>query len=245
MTVSSTGGIVEQEGTLKPIEVLLVSDVLLTRAGLGHLLSALGFMMAGEAGTVEEAVSFAERRQPDIIILDLDSDLDAIACVEDILPVAGRSRVIALSDRHHAAEHSRLIELGAAGLVLRSDPPETLVKAIRKVHAGEVWLDRANTANVLGRMARRQRLDNAEGEKIGALTRREHEIIALIGEGLKNAAIAERLFISEATVRNHLTSIFDKLDLSDRFELAVYAFRHGLVQYPQSAPARRSTPESG
>ena len=88
-------------------------------------------------------------------------------------------------------------------------------------------------------MARRRRAEDVEGAKIDALTKREHEVIALVGEGLKNAAIAERLFISEATVRNHLTSIFDKLDLSDRFELAVYAFRHGLVQPPQHVPVRR------
>lgn len=227
---------------MNPIGVLLVSDLLLTRAGLRQLLAALGFNVSGEATTAEEAVSAAERDQPDIILLDVDSGLDAFACVEDLLSAAERSRIIALSDRHHAADHSRLVELGAAGLVLKNDPPETLEKAIRKVHAGEVWLDRANTAEVLGRMARRRRIEDVEDLKIGALTRREHEIIALVGEGLKNATIAQRLFISEATVRNHLTSIFDKLDLSDRFELAVYAFRHGLVQYQQYSATRRSTP---
>ena len=82
------------------------------------------------------------------------------------------------------------------------------------------------------RIARRRHIQDAEAEKIASLTRREHEIIALVGEGLKNGAIADRLFVSEATVRNHLTSILSKLGLSDRFELAVYAFRHGLVHYP-------------
>ena len=98
------------------------------------------------------------------------------------------------------------------------------------MHAGEIWLDRANTAEVLVRVARRRRTEDLEGAKIATLTRREHEIIALVGEGLKNRLIAVRLFISEATVRNHLTSILDKLGLSDRFELAVYAYRVGLVR---------------
>ena len=89
-----------------------------------------------------------------------------------------------------------------------------LIKAIGKVHEGEVWLDRTITAAVLARMTRRRHDGDVEAVKIATLTRREHEIIALVGEGLKNAAIAERLFVSEATVRNHLTSILDKLGLS-------------------------------
>jgi len=84
----------------------------------------------------------------------------------------------------------------------------------------------------------RQEEDN-EVAKMATLTSREHEIIALVGEGLKNGAIAQRLFVSEATVRNHLTSILSKLGLSDRFELAVYAFRQGLVQYPEAQDRRR------
>lgn len=227
---------------MRPIGVLLVSDLQLTRAGLRHLLSALGFAVTGEATTAAEAVSTAQREHPDVILLDLESDIDSVACVEDLLSASDRSRIIALSDRHHVEDHSSLVELGAAGLVLKNDPPDTLDKAIRKVHAGEVWLDRLNTADVLGRMARRRRIEDVEGARIAALTPREREIITLVGEGLKNAAIAQRLFISEATVRNHLTSIFDKLNLSDRFELAVYAFRHGLVRYQPAPVTRRHTP---
>ncbi len=101
-------------------------------------------------------------------------------------------------------------------------------------HGGEVWLDRTITARVFAGIAQRRFARDAEAEKIASLTRREHEIITLVGEGLKNAAVAERLFVSEATVRNHLTSILSKLELTDRFELAVYAFRHGLVRYPNA-----------
>jgi DNA-binding NarL/FixJ family response regulator len=118
--------------------------------------------------------------------------------------------------------------------VLKNEGPEVLIKAIRKVFAGEVWLDRTNSAAVLVRIARRQHTEDIDAAKIATLTRREHEIITLVGEGLKNGAIAQRLFVSEATVRNHLTSILDKLSLSDRFELADYAFRQGLVRYPDT-----------
>ena len=132
----------------------------------------------------------------------------------------------------HAADHHVLIELGATGLVLKNERPEILIKAIRKVHGGEVWLDRNDYGACARANCQAAAYSDAEADKIASLTRREHEIIALVGEGLKNGAIADRLFVSEATVRNHLTSILSKLGLSDRFELAVYAFRHGLVHYP-------------
>jgi DNA-binding NarL/FixJ family response regulator len=222
-----------------PIGVLLVSDQLLIRAGLHHLLRSSGLDPITEAATPDDAVAMVAGQRPDIILLDLESHFDVFACVEGILSAAEDSRLIALSDRARGVDIPALIALGTVGFLLKDDPPEMLIKAIRKVHAGEVWLDRANTAEVLSHMTRRRRVENVEDAKIAALTKREHEIIALVGEGLKNAPIAQRLFISEATVRNHLTSIFDKLGLSDRFELAVYAFRHGLVQYPQYRPARR------
>lgn len=224
------------------IGVLLIGDLLLTRAALRQLLAGLGFEILGE-GPAVEAASLVRQHQPDVTVVDLDPALDTPACIEDVLSASGGTRVIVLSDRTHVAGHAHLVEAGAAGLVMKHDPPEILDKAIRKVHAGEVWLDRTSTAEALTRLSRRRRLEDAEDAKIEALTRREHEVIALIGEGLKNAEIARRLFISESTVRNHLTSIFEKLDLSDRFELAVYAFRHGLVPVPHPPHARR--PASG
>jgi two-component system nitrate/nitrite response regulator NarL len=225
----------------RPIRVLVVSDLLLIRAGLHHVLEAFGIVLVGEAGTCDEAVSLAARERPDIILVDLDLRSEAFQCIEAIVSAAPGSRVIALSDRTHAADHQVLVELGATGLVLKNEGPEVLIKAIRKVYAGEVWLDRTNTAAVLARMARRRHTEDVEATKIATLTRREHEIILLVGEGLKNLAIAQRLFVSEATVRNHLTSILDKLGLSDRFELAVYAFRQGLVRYPDTKTLRPPT----
>jgi DNA-binding NarL/FixJ family response regulator len=206
-----------------------LSDQLLTRAGLRHLLETSGVALVGEVTTRAEAVMFAAREHPDVVVLDLDSRGETLACLEDLGVTDEENRVIVLSDRSQASHHPTLVELGAVGIVFKDERPETLIKAIEKVHAGELWLDRVNTAQVVRRMARRRVQQNAEAVKIATLTKREHEILALMGEGLKNATIAQRLFISEATVRNHLTSILDKLGVTDRFELVVYAFRHGLV----------------
>jgi two-component system, NarL family, nitrate/nitrite response regulator NarL len=213
------------------IRLLLVSDALLMRAALCRLLLDAGIELVGDVSSCEEAVSLARSAHPDIILVDLNFHCDTFQCVEDLVMASESSRVIGLSDRGAPPDHPSLMELGAAGLVLKQDPPEVLINAIRKVHAGELWLDRVNTAIVLARLLRRRREDDADAEKISGLTKREREIISLVGDGLKNAAIAERLRISEATVRNHLTSIFDKLDVGDRFELAVYAFKSGLVRY--------------
>lgn len=227
-------------GSARPIRVLVISDVLLVRAGLRHVLASSTIALVGEAGNRDEALELALRERPNVILADLDLRSRALACVEEVRTAVPESRVIVLSDRTRSADHHVLIELGATGIVLKSAPPETLIKAITKVHAGEVWLDRANLAEVLARVARRRPTEDTDAAKIATLTRREREIIAYVGQGLKNNKIAESLFVSEATVRNHLTSILDKLGLADRFELAVYSFRQGLVQYPDSKERRRT-----
>ncbi len=216
------------------IRVFLISDLLLGRAALHRVLEeAPEIELVGEAGPCE-GLELVARERANIILIDIDLRADAFRCVGKIVETVPEGRVIVLSDRTHAADHKVLIELGATGLVLKNEGPEVLIKAIRKVHGGEVWLDRTITARVFAGIAQRRFARDAEAEKIASLTRREHEIITLVGEGLKNAAVAERLFVSEATVRNHLTSILSKLELTDRFELAVYAFRHGLVRYPNA-----------
>jgi DNA-binding NarL/FixJ family response regulator len=130
--------------------------------------------------------------------------------------------------------HRQAIRHGALGLVFKEKAVETLLQAITKVRAGEVWLEPTMIAQVLGDLTRPQLSPqtSAEATKIARLTEREREVITLVGEGLRNKHIAERLYISEATVRHHLTAIFAKLDISDRFELAIYAYQHGLAKPP-------------
>jgi DNA-binding NarL/FixJ family response regulator len=124
--------------------------------------------------------------------------------------------------------------MGAMGVVPKTSNRQTLYKAIEKVHAGEVWIDRAMIANVLTQLSR-SRLDDEtdpEAARIASLSDREREVITLIGKGLKNKEIAARLTISEITVRHHLSSIYSKLNVADRLELTIYAYRNGLADLP-------------
>jgi DNA-binding NarL/FixJ family response regulator len=155
------------------------------------------------------------------------------------LTEAGLTRLLVFTSVTDPKVHRRAFELGAFGVVLKDQNADTLLRAIRTLHAGEAWLERVQAANLLNAIRRRR---DPEEIKIESLTKREHEVIKLVGHGYNSAAISSRLFISEATVRNHLTSILGKLGLSNRFELAVYAFRHRLVELqPEPANPRANS----
>src|SRR6185503_12420925 len=139
------------------------------------------------------------------------------------------ARVLVLTGLKDAEAHRQAVKLGAVGVVLKDQAPEVLIKAIKKVHAGEVWLDRTTTGNLFHEMTQTSGELDPEKSKINSLTEREFQVIQLIAEGLKNKEIAKRLFISETTVTHHLSSIFSKLDVSDRLELVIYAFAQKLA----------------
>jgi len=138
--------------------------------------------------------------------------------------------VLVVTGSTDANEHLRVIQAGAMGLVLKEQASAVLLTAIEKLHSGEAWLTGSLTAAVLSRIGTD---GDPETQKIASLTKREREIIVLVAQGCKRSEIAEKLFLSETTVRNHLTSILAKLELNDRFELAFYAFRHRLAKPPR------------
>jgi len=215
------------------IRVLLIDDHVVMRMGLRMLIeNQPGLCVVGEATDRDAAILSAAREQPDIILLDLDlggeSGLDILS---ELRTAAKGARVIVLTGIRNPAEHRQAVRLGATGMVLKEQAVDTLVKAIERVHAGETWLDPALVANVLAERSRARGRDaDPEAARIAMLTERECEVIALIGEGLKNRQIAKRLSISETTVVHHLTSIFDKLGVANRLELVTYAYRHGLAK---------------
>jgi DNA-binding NarL/FixJ family response regulator len=144
-----------------------------------------------------------------------------------------KTRIIILTGAPQSPAIADALEYGAVGLVLKQQPPEALIKAINKVFAGELWLDRTATARLVADLARTTPDEEADrGDKTTHLTKREREVVTLVGAGLRNSQIAARLSISEVTVRNHLTSTFRKLELENRFQLVIYAFQHGLATLP-------------
>jgi two-component system, NarL family, nitrate/nitrite response regulator NarL len=218
------------------VRVLIVDDHGIMRAGLRMLLeSQSGIMVVGEASSCADALALATCTQPDVIVLDLDlGGENAVESIPTLLRTAPETRILVLTGLRDPEVHRQAIRHGALGLVFKEKAVETLLQAITKVRAGEVWLEPTMIAQVLGDLTRPQLSPqtSAEATKIARLTEREREVITLVGEGLRNKHIAERLYISEATVRHHLTAIFAKLDISDRFELAIYAYQHGLAKPP-------------
>jgi two-component system, NarL family, nitrate/nitrite response regulator NarL len=216
-----------------PIRVLLIDDHVVMRKGLRMLIETQpGMRVVGEATDRDAAMLSAAREQPDIILLDLDlGNESGLDILPELRTAAKGARVIVLTGIRDPAEHRQAVRLGATGMVLKEQALDTLVQAIERVYAGETWLDPALVANVLSDRSRtRGSAANFTAADIAALTEREHEVIALIGEGLKNRQIGERLSISETTVVHHLTSIFAKLGVVNRLELVTYAYRHGLTK---------------
>ena len=221
----------------KPIRILLVDDHAVVRAGLRLIVqSREGMTIVGEAGNRDDALSLADSEHPDIILLDLDLGGDSgMTLIADLIAAAGEARIIILTGLRDPEAHRQAVLLGAMGIVKKEKAADVLITAIERVHQGEAWLDPSLMAGVLTEVTRssRGRKTDPEADKIATLTNREREVITLVGEGIKSKEIAGRLFISETTVRHHLTSIFDKLGVADRVELLIYAYRHGLASPPR------------
>lgn len=217
-----------------PIRIQLIEDHSMVRAGLRMLIeSHPGLTVVGEAANSGDALALVESLQPDIVLLDLalgeESGLDLLP---RLLSVAEQARVILLTGARDPEQHRRAVRLGARGVVLKEEAAQVLLEAIRKVYAGEVWLDPSMVASMLGELSRPRQVDKPDPEaaRIASLSEREHEIIALLCQGLPNKQVANKLSISEVTVRYHLGHIYRKLGVEGRLELVIYAFRHGLAK---------------
>jgi two-component system nitrate/nitrite response regulator NarL len=219
--------------TINPIRIVILDNQALIRAGIRLIIeSQPGMEIVGEAGNISEGLEIVATLKPDIILLELNlvgqPDIDIIP---SLINTSERARLILVTGTSDSRVHQQAIEDGVMGVVFKTQQPETLIKAIKKVNAGEVWLERSVIANVLSHRSRNQppmRID-PEMESINLLSKREKQVIRLIGQGFKNKKIATQLCVSETTVRHHLTSIYSKLGVSDRLGLLVYAHRYGLV----------------
>jgi DNA-binding NarL/FixJ family response regulator len=153
---------------------------------------------------------------------------DIVDYIPALFEVAPDVQIIVLTGSEDGQLHRRVVAQGAKGLLQKDCSPEVLTRAIECVYAGEVWIERTMMASVLAEIAQTGSVAFTT-PRPASLTRREREVITLLCEGLPNRQIAARLHISETTVRRHLTTIFAKLDVSDRLELVIYSYRHGLA----------------
>lgn len=222
--------------TTPPIRIMIVDDHAVMRAGLRMLIEEdKSLTVVAMTGSRQETLQVAEKERPDIIVLDiLLGEDDGLSFLPELCDSNPNSRVLVLTGVQNPESHRTAIRRGAMGIVLKQQAAEQLLKAIHKVHRGEVWIDRLMVGPVLHEMRHERRAEaDPEEAKIATLTTREREVIALVAEGLRNKQIGERLFISETTVTHHLSSIYSKLAVADRLELVIYAFANKLVKKPE------------
>lgn len=216
--------------TPTPIRVLLVEDHTLIREALRHLIDSRPDMqVVGEAGQCADAKRLAESTLCDVIVLDLMlEDEDAITLIPDMLTLPGFPKILILTALRDAETHRTAIRFGASGVLHKEAPTDAFLKAIRCVYSGELWMDRNMTAAVLQelRQSHGQMKETSSDPAVG-LSRREYQVARLASQGSSTQQIANQLFISEKTVRNHLAAVYDKLQVAGRLELALYATRNG------------------
>ncbi len=179
-----------------------------------------------------DAVSVARRKQPNVILLDADVPMGKdFRLLRDLANAASKAQLILLADEQSPEMHQAFLSHGVRGIVSKHELPQSLVKAIEKVHRGELWLERGATALAFRTLLRNREALAAdkELETLSRLTARESEVASLVVEGLKNQEIADRLGLREATVRHHLTSIFSKCDVKDRVGLLRFVYEQGLL----------------
>ncbi len=208
----------------KKIQVLIADDHTIFRDGLKKLLSLeRDLEVIGEAEDGQQTVELVKKLQPDILLLDLRMPvMNGLAALEQIHDRGKTTRVIVLTASEHEQEVVEAVRLGTAGVVRKQSATEMLIKSIRKVAGGEVWLDSRLTTAVLREFSEPSLPPREQSKSL--LSGREREIVGLICQGFRNKEIAEKMFISEQTVKNHLHNVFDKLGVSDRLALAVTRF---------------------
>lgn len=211
------------------IRVALVDDQALFRAGIRMLVdSQPDLEVVAEASDGREAVDAVRQTRPDVVLMDIRMPvMDGLAATAELLTDPEHPRIVMLTTFDLDEAAARAIRQGASGFLLKDADPEFLLAAIRTVHAGSAVIAASATRELFARFtdAAARPVPAAYGE----LTEREREIFALAARGLSNAEIAAREFLSEATVKTHISRILTKLALRDRVQLVVFAFEHDLV----------------
>jgi DNA-binding NarL/FixJ family response regulator len=212
------------------IRVLIADDQSMVRAGFRMLIAGEEDMeVVAEATNGLEAVSKAARVHPSIVLMDIRMpELDGLEATRRILAADPAARVLILTTFDLDEYIYQALQAGASGFVLKDDPPEQLIAAIRTVAAGDALLSPTITKRVIKQFARIPRPEPPKG--LDQLTARELEILRLVVDGLSNAEIGQQLYIGETTVKTHVTHILQKLGLRDRVQAVVLAYQSGLIE---------------
>jgi DNA-binding NarL/FixJ family response regulator len=214
---------------VSPTTVFVIDDHPLVREALNMLADAAGDLrVVGGSESASAAIEPLQRLSPDLVLLDIDlGHEDGLEWLPRVAAAAPGARILILTALREPARDEEALRAGARGLVLKSAPPETLLQAIRGVATGALWFDTSALAHAHAQGASTSSGGKGKGS---SLTAREREIVSLIAEGLRNDEIARRLGITPKTVKNHLTALFEKVGVSSRLELVVYAYQHRLAR---------------
>lgn len=211
----------------KLISLLLADDHSLLRQGLKQLLELNeGIQVIEQASNGEEAIEKSIKYKPDVILLDINMPkINGIEVLRRLKDIGLESKIIMLTIHDEKEYLLETVKVGADGYVLKDSDSETLIDAIKTVYEGNTYIQ----PNLAALLVRNYDNNKFNGEnKIDSLTKREYEVISLIAEGLNNKEIAERLFISEKTVKNHVSNIFRKIGVSDRLQAAIFAYKNNI-----------------
>ena len=225
------------------VRVLVADDQSMVRAGFRMLLGGQEDIdVVAEASNGLEAIEKAERFRPDVILMDIRMpELDGLEATRRILAADSDARILILTTFALDEYVYEALRAGASGFVLKDDPPEQLIAAIGTVANGDALLSPAITKRVIEQFTRIPRPETPKA--VHELTERELEVLRLIARGLSNAEIGRELFVSETTVKTHVTHILQKLDLRDRVQAVVLAYQSGLFSADAERPAASDGPD--
>jgi DNA-binding NarL/FixJ family response regulator len=218
------------------IRVLIADNHPVVREGLASILSPeTDIAIVGQAQDGVEALDLVNSAEPDVMLMELKLPrTDGLGVLRGLSMRSSKVRVIVFAATENKDDFVEAMKLGCAGILMKNTAAAMIAKSIRKVHEGEIWLDANTTAAVIRQFAAPAEFTSPPqgsgktSRDRAQLSQREREIIVLIAQGYKNKEIAEKMFITEQTVKNHLHNIFDKLGVSDRLELALFAIHNGL-----------------
>lgn len=214
---------------MKNIRILISDDHTLIREGIKQLLELEDdIRVIGQSGDGEEAINLAIELEPDIILLDINMPkINGIETLRRFKDLGIKTKVIILTIHEEREYILETLKLGADGYMLKDSDADNLIKGIRDVSMGKKYIQ-PSIKHLVTISDEFDDLHNRGLEKINLLTKREYEVLVLIAEGLNNKNIANKLYISEKTVKNHVSNIFKKLELNDRVQAAIFAYKNNI-----------------